>query len=92
MSRQTVALHAKHPSFAAMPRTVVVLAFDELLLLNAAGPLEVFAAIPRLLGGAFASHPPYRLVLVSPAGGQITSVSGISVNTLSPSSSTGRRQ
>ena len=83
MSRQTEALHAKHPSFAAMPRTVVVLAFDELLLLNAAGPLEVFAAIPRLLGGAFASHPPYRLVLVSPAGGQITSVSGISVNTLS---------
>ena len=83
MSRQTVALHAKHPSFAAMPRTVVVLAFDELLLLNAAGPLEVFAAIPRLLGGTFASHPPYRLLLVSPAGGPITSVSGISVNTLS---------
>mgnify|MGYP003601309889 CR=1 FL=1 len=87
MSRQPVALHAKHPSFAAIPdtrlRTVVVLAFDELLLLNAAGPLEVFAAIPRLLGGNFASHPPYRLVLVSPAGGQITSVSGISVNTLS---------
>ncbi|PAA34659.1 AraC family transcriptional regulator [Pseudomonas fragi] len=87
MSRQTVALHAKHPSFAAMPgatpRTVVVLAFDELLLLNAAGPLEVFAAIPRLLGGTFASDPPYRLLLVSPMGGQITSVSGISVNTLS---------
>ena len=87
MSRQSVALHAKHPSFAAMPdttlRTVVVLAFDDLLLLNAAGPLEVFAAIPRLLGGTFATHPPYRLLLVSPTGGQITSVSGISVTTLS---------
>lgn len=48
MSRPAVPLHAKHPSFPAIPdiapqpvRTVVVLAFDDLLLLNAAGPLEV---------------------------------------------------
>ena len=83
MSRLAVTLHAKHPSFTATPdngvRTVIVLAFDDLLLLNAAGPLEVFAAIPRLLGGV----APYRLLLASPLGGAITSVSGISANTLS---------
>jgi len=87
MSRLAVTLHAKHPSFTATPdngvRTVVVLAFDDLLLLNAAGPLEVFAAIPRLLGGAFATQAPYRLLLASPFGGQVSSVSGISASTQS---------
>lgn len=80
-------LHAKHPSFTATSgiavRTLVVLAFDDLLLLNAAGPLEVFAAIPRLLGGAFATQAPYRLLLASPFGGQVSSVSGISASTQS---------
>ena len=83
-------LHAKHPSFAAMSdtsplpeRTVVVLAFDDLLLLNAAGPLEVFAAIPRVLAGDFIAHPPYRLLVASPRGGQVMSISGISVTTCS---------
>lgn len=76
-------LHAKHPSFAASPapRHVVVLTFDDSLLLNGAGPLEVFAALPRLLGGAFASQPPYRLLLASPRGGLIESVSGVQVMT-----------
>jgi transcriptional regulator GlxA family with amidase domain len=87
MSRLAVPLHAKHPSFTATSgiavRTVVVLAFDDLLLLNAAGPLEVFAAIPRLLGGAFATQAPYRLLLASPFGGQVSSVSGISASTQS---------
>lgn len=83
-------LHAKHPSFTAMSdtpplpsRTVVVLAFDDLLLLNAAGPLEVFAAIPRVLGGTFIGQPPYRLLVASPQGGQVMSISGISVVTCS---------
>lgn len=83
-------LHAKHPSFAAMtdispppPRTVVVLAFDDLLLLNAAGPLEVFAAIPRVLAGSFSANPPYRLLVASPQGGQVMSISGITVTTCS---------
>lgn len=83
-------LHAKHPSFTAMSdtpplpsRTVVVLAFDDLLLLNAAGPLEVFAAIPRVLGGNFIGQPPYRLLVASPQGGQVMSISGISVATCS---------
>ncbi|WP_256661205.1 GlxA family transcriptional regulator [Pseudomonas sp. DTU12.3] len=90
MSRPAVPLHAKHPSFAAMAdiapqplRTVVVLAFDDLLLLNAAGPLEVFAAIPRVLGGHFSSQPPYRLLMASPQGGAVMSISGITVSTCS---------
>ncbi|MBD1597649.1 GlxA family transcriptional regulator [Pseudomonas typographi] len=83
MSRLAVPLHAKHPSFAATPetRTVVVLTFTDALLLNSTGPLEVFAAIPRVLGGPFATQAPYRLLLASPCGGRVTSVSGIEVMT-----------
>lgn len=77
--------HAKHPSFSAMtaPRTVLVLAFPGALLLNAAGPLEVFAAAPRVLGGELARTPPYRIVLASPLGGEIETISGIGVMTRS---------
>ncbi|HEK1007972.1 TPA: helix-turn-helix domain-containing protein [Pseudomonas putida] len=83
MSRQPLRHYAKHPSFSAMgcPRTVLVLAFPGALLLNAAGPLEVFAAAARVLGDAFARQPPYRVVLASPAGGPIESISGIVVQT-----------
>jgi transcriptional regulator GlxA family with amidase domain len=90
MSRPAVSLHAKHPSFAAITdaaplpaHTVVVLAFDDLLLLNAAGPLEVFAAIPRVLGAPYSASLPYRLLVASPRGGQVMSISGISVTTCS---------
>ncbi|WPP01991.1 helix-turn-helix domain-containing protein [Pseudomonas sp. HR96] len=78
-------IHAKHPSFAATPdtRTVVVLTFADALLLNGSGPMEVFAAVPRVLAGRFASQPPYRLVLASPEGGLVTSVSGVEVMTQS---------
>ncbi|PTQ74206.1 GlxA family transcriptional regulator [Pseudomonas sp. GV071] len=64
-------------------RTIVVLAFDAALLLNGAGPLEVFAAVPRVLGGPFASQSPYRLLLASPQGGLVATVSGIEVMTRS---------
>lgn len=63
--------------------TVVVLTFPDALLLNGSGPLEVFGAIPRVLGGRFASHPPYRLLMASPFGGLVESVSGIEVMTRS---------
>lgn len=85
MWRAVVPFHAKHPSFAATPdiRTVVVLTFADALLLNGTGPLEVFAAVPRVLGGPFAIQAPYRLLLASPEGGLVTSVSGIEVMTRS---------
>ncbi|WP_175650732.1 GlxA family transcriptional regulator [Pseudomonas sp. Marseille-P9899] len=77
--------HVKHPSFSAIsaPRTVLVLAFPGALLLNAAGPLEVFAAAPRILGGELKQSPPYRIVLASPLGGEIETISGIAVMTRS---------
>jgi len=65
------------------PRTVLVLAFPGALLLNAAGPLEVFAAAPRVLGGELSNTPPYRVVLASPLGGEIETISGIAVMTRS---------
>jgi len=77
--------HAKHPSFSAIgtPRTVLVLAFPGALLLNAAGPLEVFAAAPRVLGGELLARAPYTIVLASPDGGEVESISGIVVVTRS---------
>ncbi|MDD0977183.1 GlxA family transcriptional regulator [Pseudomonas fontis] len=85
MSTPSARDHVKHPSFSAIPapRTMVVLAFPGALLLNAAGPLEVFAAAPRVLAGEMAEHPPYRVLLVSPRGGEIETISGISVLTRS---------
>ncbi|WP_263145082.1 helix-turn-helix domain-containing protein [Pseudomonas sp. RIT-PI-AD] len=83
MSTSPVRHYVEHPSFPAAegPRCVWVLVFPGSLLLNAAGPLEVFAAVPRVLGGEWAGSPPYRVVLVSPGGGEIETVSGISVCT-----------
>lgn len=85
MSTQPSRHHVKHPSFSAIaaPRTVLVLAFPGALLLNAAGPLEVFAAAARVLGGELAQTPPYRVVLASPLGGEIETISGIGVMTRS---------
>ncbi|PZE11784.1 AraC family transcriptional regulator [Pseudomonas sp. 57B-090624] len=85
MSTPRARLHVKHPTFSAIaaPRSVLVLAFPGALLLNAAGPLEVFAAAPRVLGGELAEHPPYRVVLASPEGGEIETISGIQVCTRS---------
>lgn len=84
MSSDPSALHAKHPSFAATPgpREVVALVFPGALLLNAAGPLEVFAAVPRVLP-AFAAGAPYRIRLASRDGGLVDTVSGIAVATAS---------
>ncbi|OLU25593.1 AraC family transcriptional regulator [Pseudomonas sp. PA15(2017)] len=85
MSTPRARLHVKHPTFSAsaQPRTVLVLAFPDALLLNAAGPLEVFAAAPRVLGGKLLNNPPYRVVLASPEGGEIETISGIQVGTCS---------
>ncbi|MGE8392818.1 helix-turn-helix domain-containing protein [Pseudomonas sp. BIGb0427] len=85
MSTQPASHHAKHPTFSAMhsARTVLVLAFPGALLLNAAGPLEVFAAASRVLGGELADNPPYRVILASAQGGEIETISGIGVMTRS---------
>jgi transcriptional regulator GlxA family with amidase domain len=54
------------------PRTIVLVAFDRLQLLDLAGPLEVFDAADRLAGGGT-----YRTVVATPGGVAVRSSSGL---------------
>ena len=58
------------------PRTVVLAAFERAQMLDITGPLQVFATANDETGGR---HPPYRLKLVSAAGGTIATSSGIAL-------------
>jgi len=60
----------------ARPRTVVIVAFTECQALDVTGPYEVFAseAMRRACG---LNRAPYRVVLASPHGGSIVTVSGL---------------
>jgi transcriptional regulator GlxA family with amidase domain len=60
-------------------RSVVLFAFERAQLLDIAGPLQVFATASEL--AADEAVPPYRLRLVSMAGGPITTSSSIAVVT-----------
>jgi transcriptional regulator GlxA family with amidase domain len=53
-------------------RTVVILAFDGMQLLDLAGPVEVFRTATRL-----GATPPYRTVIATPTGESIRSESGV---------------
>jgi transcriptional regulator GlxA family with amidase domain len=57
-------------------RPVVLLAFEGAQLLDIAGPLQVFATANEEAGG---SEAPYRLSVVSAAGGPIGTSSGLAV-------------
>lgn len=57
-------------------RTVVLVAFERAQLLDVAGPLQVFATANDEVGPPTA---PYRLRLVSSAGGAITTSSGLTL-------------
>jgi transcriptional regulator GlxA family with amidase domain len=61
-------------------RHIVFVAFEQALLLDIAGPLQVFASA-RDLCAAAGLHDPYRLSLVSPKGGEIATSSGLTVVT-----------
>lgn len=56
------------------PRTIVLVAFDGLQLLDLAGPVEVFANADRTTGGEA-----YRLVVATPSGRSVRSTSGIEI-------------
>lgn len=56
------------------PRTVVVVVFDRLQLLDLAGPVEVFSNANDLAGGEA-----YRVLLASPDGGRVRTTSGVEV-------------
>lgn len=59
-------------SRSASCRTVVLTVYDEVDLLDVAGPSEVFAIADRLLGGAA-----YELLLASPRAGRVRTFSGL---------------
>jgi transcriptional regulator GlxA family with amidase domain len=61
-------------------RLVVVLAFDDVQLLDVAGPVQVFASANEMVcgtRGAPSHGAPYRIVVVSRRGGAIRSTSGL---------------
>jgi len=61
-------------------RHIVFVGFEQALLLDIAGPFEVFAST-RDLCAAAGLPDPYRLSLVSPKGGTIQTSSGLSLAT-----------
>jgi transcriptional regulator GlxA family with amidase domain len=77
------------------PRLVVVLAFDDLQLLDVAGPVQVFASANEMFcgtRGAPSHGAPYRIAVVSRRGGPIRSSSGLSLNTEPIAKAVGGRQ
>src|SRR5258706_11059430 len=61
-------------------RLIVVVAFEQALLLDIAGPVQVFASA-RDLCAAAGLPDPYRLSLVSPKGGLVATSSGLALAT-----------
>lgn len=64
----------------AKPRLVVMLAFEDVQLLDVAGPVQVFASANEMAcgtRGAPSHGAPYRIVVVSHRGGPIRSSSGL---------------
>lgn len=55
----------------ARPKTVVIVAFDGVQLLDATGPSAVFAKLEQLRTDS------YRLIIASPRGGEVISSSGL---------------
>ncbi|MBA3281997.1 MAG: AraC family transcriptional regulator, partial [Acidimicrobiia bacterium] len=66
-----------HDGGVTEPRTVVLVAFDGIQLLDLAGPVEVFAAATRVAGDAGTSG--YRVHVATPRGSRVRSTSGIEV-------------
>ncbi len=56
------------------PRTIVLVAFDQLQLLDLAGPIEVFDNADRIAGGGA-----YRILVATPDGQRVRSTSGIEI-------------
>jgi transcriptional regulator GlxA family with amidase domain len=69
-------------------RLVVVLAFERAQLLDVAGPMQVFASANELTGNG--ARPPYRILVVSRAGGQVCTSAGLSLLTRPMGTSLGK--
>jgi transcriptional regulator GlxA family with amidase domain len=61
-------------------RSIVFVAFDQALLLDIAGPLQVFATA-REYAAARGLRDPYRIEVVSPRGGSVVTSSGLPILT-----------
>jgi transcriptional regulator GlxA family with amidase domain len=72
-------LRQRTDNTAARPRLVVVLAFERAQLLDVAGPVQTFASTNEIANKtAKGAHgAPYRVVVVSRRGGQVTTTSGL---------------
>lgn len=64
----------------ALPRDVVVLVFPGFLLLDASGPIQVFATANEEVK-ARGGRPPYRISVVSSPGGPVVSSAGVAIST-----------
>lgn len=67
-------MNAIVPSFRATQRTIVFFIFPDFQLLDLAGPLAAFQ-----MAAMTATPPPYRLAVVSQAGGLVRSTAGVEV-------------
>jgi len=70
-------MNEAHDGGVAAPRTVVLVAFDGIQLLDLAGPVEVFAAATGVARRA--GRRGYRVRIATPGGSRIRSSSGIEV-------------
>lgn len=66
----------------ATPRRVVFLAYDDMNLLDLAGPLQAFATANRI-GQSTGGAAMYETVVASARGGSVTSSAGLAVDTCS---------
>jgi transcriptional regulator GlxA family with amidase domain len=77
------------------PRLVVVLAFENVQLLDVAGPVQTFASTNEIVcgtRGAPTRGAPYRIVVASRRGGAIRSSSGLPLLTRPIAKAVGRRR
>lgn len=63
-----------HTEDVSTPRTIVLVAFDRMQLLDLAGPVEVFSNANDIAGGGA-----YRLLVATPGGRRVRTTSGIEV-------------
>jgi transcriptional regulator GlxA family with amidase domain len=72
------------------PRLIVFLAYDDMNLLDLAGPLQAFATASRI-GQGNDGVPMYETVVASAQGGRVTSSAGLAVETRSLATLEGMR-
>jgi transcriptional regulator GlxA family with amidase domain len=73
------AMSGKRATDTALPRRVVVLVFPGFQILDAVGPIEVLNAATRLAAAGHSGRPGYRIEVVGPQPGPVTSSNRLAV-------------